>query len=122
MSALRRRPARRAIAALLAGVYLVLAIGAGHHTGDHGDSPLAWLPIQFHIHHLTLDAESSTPPPALGDHCLACQLSRLSVRFTPPAPAPPAARPAVRTHAVRDAAAPRSAVLPLPEARGPPAA
>lgn len=84
---LRRKGATRPVAAALAAVLLGLSGAVGFHRGDHDD--LGWLPSRFHHHDFELRGEADEAPLPLGDHCLACHVSRTLVRFAPLPPAPP---------------------------------
>lgn len=77
----RPSPLRRATACVLALLYLTIAAGAGFHAGDHADGPLEWLPLEYHHHAFQLDQGPDRGTPLLADECLACELTRLSLRL-----------------------------------------
>jgi hypothetical protein len=72
----------RPVAALLAGVFLLLSVAAGFHRGEHED--LGWLPSRFHHHDFQWRAGTGEQVAPLADHCLACHVTRTLVRFSPP--------------------------------------
>lgn len=115
-------PVRRAVAALLAGVYLALAIGAGVHVGDHDESGTEWLPLQFHQHQYELSVADGAALAFAPDACVACHASRLVLRLDAAAPRLPHLPAALAGVAVADGLAPRPLEHALHAPRGPPAA
>ncbi|MDX1623479.1 MAG: hypothetical protein R3199_05820 [Gemmatimonadota bacterium] len=87
LSSPRPSPLWRATACVLALLYLTIAAGAGFHAGDHADGPLEWLPLEFHHHAFQLDKGPDREAPRLADECLACELTRLSLRLPALGPA-----------------------------------
>lgn len=115
-------PVRRAVAALLAGVYVALALGAGIHVGDHDESGVEWLPLQFHQHQYELNAADGGERVFAPDACVACHASRLVFRLDAAAPRLPHLPPALDPAAASDGSAPRPFAHSLHAPRGPPTA
>lgn len=113
---------RRALAGLLGGMYLALALGTAMHVGEHDPSGLEWLPSEFHHHVFSLEETSSPGRTVPGDLCVACQMSRLALRLDSDLPEIPQVAP------VRSGVLPEIPLAPglrerFPRtSRGPPAA
>lgn len=114
--------ARRALGAVLSGLYLALALGsAAPHAGEHLEGPLAWLPAEYHVHLFALDAAPDEAPPAV-ERCVACQIGRMGPRLPASgpemvlAPAVPEADRLPRSDRLRGSA------LRAPSSRAPPPA
>lgn len=115
-------PARRGLSALLVALYVALSAGAGLHVGDHDESPLEWLPAEYHHHLFELDAAAGDEnPDAPVISCVACQLNRLVLRLDPPAPRL-AETPVVRVATAAKALPPRTLERSPRTTRGPPSA
>lgn len=118
----RLSPFSRGLSALLAVLYVAVALGAARHAGEHDETGLEWLPAQFHHHHYQLVAHDEDPSPALHEICAACHWSRLGQHAADEAPMAPEAAPVLRIAASGVAPEVRDDAFLLPDSRGPPSA
>lgn len=75
VSARRARFFHRAVAAAVAGLHLVLVLGAGGHTGDHAAAGLESLPLEYHDHVYEWTTASDGAV-HVQESCVACHLQR----------------------------------------------
>ncbi|MDX1660356.1 MAG: hypothetical protein R3326_01085 [Gemmatimonadota bacterium] len=118
----RISPLRRGLSALMALLYLVVALGAARHAGEHDESGLEWLPSEYHHHHYEVTEDGADDHGAFHEVCVACQWSRLGQRYHDEAPRFSEAAPVLRIGTLDLAVSVRDRTTYLPDSRGPPSA
>ncbi len=115
----RISPFQRRLSALLAVLYLTVALGAVRHAGEHDESGLEWLPREFHHHVYELVQDDAGASLALHDFCVTCHFSSVRLGSSVPSFEVDSPRPSASLRA--PIVAPRPAPLFDRTIRGPPA-
>lgn len=118
----RLSPLARGLSALLAVLYVAVALGAARHAGEHDESGLEWLPAEFHHHDYQLERDDADARLALHDLCVACQWSRLGQKKAGEGRPDVAPAPVLRLAAAGAVSEALDGAFLLPDSRGPPSA